>query len=207
MEEYKKSILDKLSLCFADNEMKQITIKSLFGGSGICINDAMFAWIYDNNLYLRGHIDYLAIFIKLKMKPLVFNTGAIPRLLQYYKVDNSLWADEDQFKQIIQMVVKSASLDKASLRQMRESRIKDLPNMTLSLERSLFRVGIVNLDSFRKQGSFKSYFKLAQHNKLLSKNVLYTLHSALIGSHVATLTPEQRRTLRKEYHEFTLSQK
>ncbi|WP_392552002.1 TfoX/Sxy family DNA transformation protein [Orbus wheelerorum] len=206
MKEYKKSIINKLSSCFTQYEMKQISIKPLFGGAGVCLNEVMFAWIYDNNLYLRGHVDYLTRFIQLNMEPLIFGTGVTVKLLQYYKVTNYLWGDEKAFKDIVQMVIKYACLDKLSKRRIKESRIKDLPNMTLSLERSLFRVGIINLAAFRRQGSFKSYYKLEQCNKSLSKNILYTLHSALMGNHVATLTEEQKNTLKKEYNEFTISQ-
>lgn len=88
--------------------------------------------------------------------------------------------------------------------KLKEPRIKDLPNMTASLERSLFKVGITNVDIFRQTGTIQSYAKLKQSNKSLSNNVLFILHSALNGKHVATLTDEQKCAIKKEYNQFII---
>lgn len=205
MKEYDKNILDKLSSLFPREEVNHITIIPLFGGSGVCWNAVIFAWIYDNQLYVKGHPDYLAMFTELTMPPLSFNLGVTVKLLQYYQITPPLWRNKEKLVEIINMVIEYAYSTKVSQCRVKEERIKDLPNMTLSLERSLFRVGIINLDAFRHSGTFESYFKLKQYNKSLSKNVLYILHSALQGLHVATLTNEQKNAIKKEYNDFVAS--
>lgn len=199
-------IINKLLSCLPLHNDNQITVKSLFGGSGISCNEIMFAWVYEHNLYLRGHPQYLHLFVELNMQPLAFDTGVMVKLLQYYQVTDQLWQNEKELITIIQMVIEYSLFDKELQRKAKESRIKDLPNMNLSLERSLFRAGITNVAIFRQQGAFKSYLQLTQINKNVSKNVLFILHSALTGIHVATLTETQKKRLKKEYHEFIQNQ-
>lgn len=89
-----KKIFDKLSSFFPNNEIHKITRVSLFGGLGVYWDTAMFAWIYDNKLYLKGHNDYLVMFENYQMKPLQFNTGVTIKLLQYYEITDYLWENE-----------------------------------------------------------------------------------------------------------------
>lgn len=200
MKEHDENILNKLSALLFNHEINEITIISLFGGSGVYCNGIMFAWVYENNLYLKGHADYLDIFVQQKMKRLEFHTGVTIKLLQYNQVTDFLWQNEKELIKIVKMVIEHTH-QMQSL-QLKEPRIKDLPNMTSSLERSLFKVGITNIDIFRQMGVFESYFKLKQANRNISTNVLYTLHSALIGKHVATLTSSQKCAIKAEYRLF-----
>lgn len=196
MKEHDKNIFERLLSFFANNEINNITIMSLFGGVGVYSNATMFAWIYDNQLYLKGHADYIAMFTRYQMKPLEFNTGVTIKLLQYYQITDYLWQDEKKLIKIIQMVIKYSSQNQRY--KLKEERIKDLPNMTISLERALFKVGITNITLLRQEGALQSYLKLKQFNKNISSNVLFILHSALVGKHVATLTDEQKSQLKKE---------
>lgn len=207
MKENTRMITDKLLACFPEDNLSRITIKPLFGGSGICYEGTMFAWIYADKLYLRGHSEYLTMFNELNMKALAFDTGVIVKLLQYYQVTDRLWQNPLQLESMIHMVIKYAFKDKQLKQCVKESRIKDLPNMNLSLERALYRVGIINLDEFRRQGPHRCFLKLKRNNKNISINVLYMLHCALKGQHVATLSEKQKNQLQNEYNELRLSQR
>lgn len=200
MKAHDKNIVNRLSSLFSENEMNKITIMSLFGGAGVYSEGVMFAWFYHDKFYLKGHHSYLTMFLRYNMKPLEFNSGVTVKLLQYYEVTEQLWHDEEKLIKMIQMVIKNSN--KIQSYCLKEPRIKDLPNITISLERSLFRVGITTLDSFRQNGSFKCFFKLKESNKNLSYNILYILHSALLGKHVATLTDNEKSRIQKEYHQF-----
>lgn len=204
MKENTRTITDKLLACFSADNLERITIKPLFGGSGVCFDDTMFAWIYADKLYLRGYSEYLTMFSELNMKALAFDTGVIVKLLQYYQVTDRLWQNQQQLKHIIQMVIEYAFKDKQLRQRVKESRIKDLPNMNVSLERALYRAGIVNLDEFKRLGPHRCFLKLKRNNKSVSINVLYTLHCALKGQHVATLSEKQKNQLKKECNELSL---
>lgn len=202
MEENNKKMIDKILALFSENDISLISLRTLFGGTGICYKGIMFGWIYANHFYLRGHAEYISMFNNLNMEPLILESGVIAKLLKYYRVTDNLWENEQKLAQIIQMVIDYSYQDKLSKRQIKESRIKELPNMTLSLERALFKVGIINLKYFQEVGAFESYFKLEQNNQEISKNILFCLHCALKKVHVATLSEESKFRLQQEYHEF-----
>lgn len=197
-----KNIIIRILTEILQYDEELITTKALFGGSGICYKDIIFGWFYNDQFYLRGHPDYLTMMIELKMEPLILEVGVRNKLLQYYQVTKELWQNEDKLIKIIQMVVEISQQEKISKRQIREARIKDLPNMTLSLERILFKAGVINIDLLRQLGPFKVYYKLQQQNKHISKNILFSLYCALEGVHVAILTEEKRCQLMEEYNSF-----
>lgn len=205
MKKNYKTLISKLLTQHTCYDKDLISTKALFGGTGISYDDIMFGWVQYDEFYLRGHPEYLNMFIELKMEPLILEMGVTSKFLKYYNVTSELWADEVKLIELIQMVIDYSHLDKVSQRQVKESRIRDLPNMTLSLERSLYKVGINNIESFREHGAYNSYFKLKQNNADISKNILFALCSALMGKHAATLSDGHKRKLKNEYKEFALS--
>ncbi len=198
---YKKIIIHVLTEILQYNG-KLISTKALFGGSGICYNNIIFGWFYNEQFYIRGHASYLSMITELKMKPLILEVGIRNKLLQYYQVTNELWQDEAKLANIIHMVIETSQQDKLSKCQIKEARIKDLPNMTLSLERILFKAGITNIELLKQFGPFKVYYQLQQQNKNISQNILFSLYCALKGVHVAILTEEKKSQLINEYNAF-----
>lgn len=198
---YKKIIMQILTEILEYDE-KLISTKALFGGSGICYNGIIFGWFYNDHFYVRGHSNYLSMLVELEMNPLILEVGVRNKLLQYYQVTEPLWHNQTKLANIIHMVVETSQQDKLSKCQIKEARIKDLPNMTLSLERILFKAGVVNIELLKQLGPFKVYYKLQQQNQNISKNILFCLYCALEGIHVAILTAEKKSQLTNEYNTF-----
>ena len=79
-------------------------------------------------------------------------------------------------------------------------RLKDLPNLTLALERMLWEVGIENSDDLRLQGACVTYEKLCAVKKDLSINILMALEGAILGFHEAALPMASRELLTQWYN-------
>lgn len=66
-------------------------------------------------------------------------------------------------------------------------RLKDLPNLSASLERLLWRVGIKNASDLRLEGAKRCYLKLRALRGSLGINILLSLAGAISGYHYAAL--------------------
>ncbi|MCO6524287.1 MAG: TfoX/Sxy family protein, partial [Candidatus Schmidhempelia sp.] len=97
----------------------------------------------------------------------------------------------------------SAISDKQNKLRLRESRLKDLPNMTLSLERLLMQIGVANINQLRELGAVQTFSRLKQYNKHLSVNVLYILAAAINGHHVAILSRDEKNKLKEQVAKIT----
>lgn len=179
-----------------------LSSRSMFGGFGLLLDGVMFAWVFDNKLYLRANQFCESAYTNLKMPPLSLSTGVISKLLHYYCVTDAVKADEKKLNDLIKLSISVALNDRQIKLKMKESRLKDLPNMTLSLERLLIQIGIANIEQLRKKGAAKAFCELKHVNKHLSTNVLYILASTINGHHVAILSDEERQSLRIEVEQL-----
>lgn len=63
----------------------------------------------------------------------------------------------------------------AQLKQVMKNKIKNITNMTLSLEKLLFSAGIINIEIFYKVGYLEVYYRIINKNSLISINILFIL--------------------------------
>ncbi|OCG21698.1 MULTISPECIES: TfoX/Sxy family protein [unclassified Gilliamella] len=184
------------------SDVKDISIKTFFGGFSVNSKDIMFGWISQKDFYLRGHPDYRSLFINLGMQPLSITTGMSNKLLDYYKVDDELFNDHEKLLAMINMVIKYTIKEQDEKNEIKAKRIKELPNMTLSLERLLCSVGIKDVETLQKVGYLNAYFKIKQKKEAISINILFILYSSLHRFHVATLSQETKKEIELEYQSF-----
>ncbi|QIQ21099.1 TfoX/Sxy family DNA transformation protein [Zophobihabitans entericus] len=183
------------------SELGYLSSRSMFGGFGISLNGIMFGWVYENQFYLRANNDSVQVFKKLQMPPLNIYTGVISKLLQYYCVTDEIWHDSHLLNELICMSIEGANKDKTEKKRLREQRLKDLPNITLSVERLLVSVGITDIAKLRGLGAVKTFSLLRQQNHNISINMLYILSAAIRGYHVAMLSEDDKRALESEYNQ------
>ncbi|MBI6548461.1 TfoX/Sxy family DNA transformation protein [Xenorhabdus lircayensis] len=165
--------------------------KSQFGGIGLLIDGVLFAISSDGELYLRGSSNAEVLFKSRGMEKFIYSKRGIPVTLRYYRVNESIWRDQKQLFEYMQLAYQY-TMEEIIDRQKLPLRLKDLPNLGIALERQLWKVGISKVEELRMLGAKATYLKLQQHRKKTNVSLLLALAGAIEGCHVAVL-PEQLR--------------
>ncbi|SFN99690.1 TfoX/Sxy family DNA transformation protein [Xenorhabdus japonica] len=165
--------------------------KSQFGGIGLLLDGILFAISSDGELYLRGNSHAEVLFKARGMEKFIYSKRGIPVTLRYYRVNESLWQDQKQLLEYVNLAYQY-TMKEIIDRQKMPLRLKDLPNLGIALERQLWKVGISKVEELRMLGAKATYLKLQQHRKKTNVSLLLALAGAIEGCHVAVL-PEKIR--------------
>ncbi|CNH20423.1 TfoX/Sxy family DNA transformation protein [Yersinia pekkanenii] len=179
-------------ICF--DFLGNITVRSQFGGYGLLANGIMFALVSEGELYLRAHDKVENLFRARGMTNLVYAKRGLPVLLRYYWVDSLLWDDVSTLHNFARQAYQGAKAEVLS-KKGPAVRLKDLPNLSASLERLLWKVGIKNATELRLEGAKCCYLKLRALRRSLGVNVLLALAGAISGYHHAALPLMMRSEL------------
>ncbi|CNI10676.1 TfoX/Sxy family DNA transformation protein [Yersinia vastinensis] len=172
----------------------QIAARSQFGGYGLLANGIMFAVVSEGELYLRAN-DQIEYRFRLRgMANLVYAKRGLPVLLRYYWVDTILWDDDLVLRNFVWQAHQGAKTEVLS-KSNSSIRLKDLPNISASLERLLWKAGITSADELRLEGAKRCYLKLRTLRRSLGVNVLLALAGAISGHHSAVLPLMMRSEL------------
>ncbi|MFY9995452.1 MAG: TfoX/Sxy family DNA transformation protein [Leclercia sp.] len=164
--------------------------RALFGGYTLAVDDTVFAMVSDGELYLRACEESAPYCVKNATSFLTLVKRGRPVLLNYYRVDEGLWRDQERFLQLSSFALEAARRERCQRYKMH--RLKDLPNLTFQLEILLYDAGITNEETLRALGAEQCWLKIRELNKRLSYKVLFALEGAIVGLHEAAL-PEIRR--------------
>lgn len=114
--------------------------RSLFGSYSLTIEDTVFAMVAEGELYLRACEQSVAYCVKHSPVWLTFMKRGRPVMLNYYRVDESLWRDQQQLVLLSQYSLDAAIKEKRT--RFSQRRLKNLPNVTFHLENLLHEAGI-----------------------------------------------------------------
>ncbi|MFC5080915.1 TfoX/Sxy family DNA transformation protein [Vibrio thalassae] len=186
----------------AYTELKEISIRSVFGGKGVLSNGVMFALIKGNKLYLRApNSKFKDEFSQLGSTPYEFHWRSpsrnYPSLSSYYSIPEAVKHCDKQIAQLCEEVW-SVGLEEKK-RKETPTRIKDLPNMQYKTERMLRKAGINSIDELREQGPVNAYKAVCgSHDKQPGINLLFYIAGALEGIHWSILPETLRETLSRQ---------
>ncbi|QRG77660.1 TfoX/Sxy family DNA transformation protein [Citrobacter sp. R56] len=170
-----------------------IGYRSLFGSYSLSIGDTVFAMVANGELYLRACEQSVQYCVKHPPVWLTFMKRGRQVMLHYYRVDESLWCDQQQLVRLSQYSLDAAVKEKHS--RFSQHRLKDLPNMTFHLEILLNEAGIKDESTLRNLGAKMSWLRLRHLNKSLTVKILYSLEGAILGVHEAALPAARRQEL------------
>lgn len=193
----KKRILQCMEL-FAS--LGNIRARSQFGGYSLSANRVMFALVSDGELYLRASHETEEYFCEQGMERLIYRKRGMAVLLRYFKVSKAQWEKPRVLRRMAMLSLRGMQRDIDRRKNNEAGRLKDLPNLTLALERMLWEVGIENSDDLRLQGACVTYEKLCAVKKDLSINILMALEGAILGFHEAALPIASRELLTQWYN-------
>jgi DNA transformation protein len=177
-----------------------IRARSQFGGYSLSANRVMFALVSDGELYLRASHETEEYFCEQGMERLIYRKRGMAVLLRYFKVSKAQWEKPRALRRMAMLSLRGMQRDIDRRKNNEAGRLKDLPNLTLALERMLWEVGIENSDDLRLQGACVTYEKLCAVKKDLSINILMALEGAILGFHEAALPMASRELLTQWYN-------
>lgn len=178
----------------------ELSKKNHFGGYFLLIDNVIIGLVLDDNFYIRGCLFARSYFEAIGLNRLVFTKKGIPLELRYYLVFEQIWESENLLLHCLDLAYRSA-LEELLQKQSAVTRIKDLPNMNMSVERALGKIGIYKADELREIGAKACFLKLKQHGRFSPGiKLLIGLAGAIEGYHSAVLPMKLKQELINWYN-------
>ncbi len=183
------NILDKLQ------RLGKLSSRSMFGGYGICYDKVMFGLVAESKFFLRADELLKKQFEAKNAEQFVYKNRGVPVLLSYYHIDETILHSEKYFIDLVNRALQSALSEQLFKKNQKSQRLKDLPNLGLSTERLLSKVGITNRELLMQIGAVNAYLKIKNVCCNVSIELLFSLAGAIEGCHVAVLSKTYRQRL------------
>ncbi|MCW8330799.1 TfoX/Sxy family DNA transformation protein [Photobacterium sp. SDRW27] len=168
----------------------------MFGGTGVFINNAMYAILTDQSMFLRGgeQLDKKLVLLECsKFKHIKRSTTAV---VNYYDVTHLFLHNRTQCDELIKESIQISQKEKAFKSSEQSKRLRDLPNMRLTLERMVKKAGIPDVSSFISLGAAEVYRKVRNsHGKDVDLKLLWMFAGAIDGCHWTLLKDDHKKRL------------
>jgi len=170
--------------------------RSMFGGIGLFKQDAMYALLTNDCIYIRGGDELDKQLSALGCEKYRHVKKQTVATVNYYDI-TSLYADDYQgldsiigesIKQAIdQRVVKNSSMNR---------RLRDLPNMQLTLERMVKKSGVEDVDTFIELGAPEVFNLVCKtYGNDVDIKLLWKFAGAIDGVHWKLIQEPRKRQL------------
>lgn len=173
----------------------RVKSRSMFGGFGIFVDEAMFALVVNDALHIRSDDSTVEQFKTAGYQPYVYKKRGFPVVTKYYALPDELWNNTDQILALADHALQQAREEKAAQAEEQPNRLKDLPNLRLATERMLKKAGINTVADLKQVGSVGAYKAIKQSNASASLELLWALEGALNGTHWSVVSQERREEL------------
>ncbi len=158
--------------------------RSMFGGTGLFADEAMYALIIDGIIYLRGGSGLderlsgldCCKFRHVKKQSVV--------TVNYYDISTLYITRHPELDSVIETSIKAAILSKRNRESPDKRRLRDLPNMRFTLERMLVKSGVSNVRELMELGAEEVFHMVKQkYGDDVDNRLLWKLVGAIEGVH------------------------
>ncbi len=178
---------------FCDTEKR-----SMFGGTGYFIDGAMFALYKEDRIYIRGGDKLTDTLKKLSCKKFVHVKKSTSAVINYFDITELFNGSHESLKDLISESINIARTAKAEVSAKSNLRLRDLPNLRLTIERMLKKSGIADVDTFYALKPEEVYRKVqASHGYEVDIKLLWMFAGAQKGCHWTLLDEKDKQELLK----------
>lgn len=172
--------------------------RSMFGGEGLFIQDAMFILINNDRLYLRGgkelDNDLMILgcprFLHIKKQSTV--------MVNYYDISDLYHQASPELDSLVYRSIYNSVEYRKYRKSARCKRIRDLPNMRLTIERMLKKSGVSNVTVFMELGAAEVYRKVqSKYGNDIDISLLWKFAGAIDGIHWKLLAEPTKKALKR----------
>ncbi len=190
MLEVKSGFVDYLSQ-FGETEKR-----SMFGGTGFFVSGAMFALVKEDRIYLRGGDKLTEMLVEKACKKFVHVKKSSTAIVNYYDITDLYEQKADGLLDWIKQSVENSVSEKQYRDSKLNKRLRDLPNLRLTIERMLKKAGIDNVDMFFSMTPDELFVKVREaHGYDIDIKLLWMFAGAQSGVHWTLLGEDLKQQL------------
>jgi len=187
-----------VELAFFDfvNKFGESQKRSMFGGIGLFQKDAMYALLTNDCIYIRGGDELDDRLIALGCEKYRHVKKQTVATVNYYDI-TALFADGySDLDEIVGTSIKKAVDQRVVQKSSLNRRLRDLPNMQLTLERMVKKAGVEDVDTFIKLGAPEVFNKVCKaYGNDVDIKLLWKFAGAIEGIHWKLLQEPRKRQL------------
>lgn len=179
------------------SQFGHVKTRSMFGGVGLFLNEAMCVLIVDNQLYLRGGGDLDDLLKELGCERYKQIKKQTVTTVNYFNITKHFNSGYPGLRALIEQSSEVSAEYRAFLKSDDSRRLRDLPNMQLTLERMVKRSGISDVNTFLSLGPVKVYSMVKRQygEDIIDVRLLWKFAGAVEGVHWSLLKEGKKRAL------------
>ncbi|GLT18272.1 DNA transformation protein [Vibrio zhanjiangensis] len=178
------------------NKFGSFQKRSMFGGLGLFKQDAMFALISSGQVFVRGGDELDRQLIKLGCSKYRHVKKQTTATVNYYDVTRLFLSREARLDGIVRESIQYSISQRHDKKSSSGRRLRDLPNMQLTLERMVKKSGIDDVDTFVELGAPKVFSKVkATYGNDVDVKLLWKFAGAIDGVHWKLIQEPRKRQL------------
>ncbi|WP_413110507.1 TfoX/Sxy family DNA transformation protein [Thaumasiovibrio sp. DFM-14] len=172
--------------------------RSMFGGTGLFDQGAMFAIMTGDALYMRGGAELNDQFSSLGCGKYIHVKRSSTAEVNYYDVTALRREQPELCNTLVAESLAQARREKEAKAQGKNRRIRDLPNMRLTLERILKKSGVPDVQTFMSLGPVGVYKRVVAKQGEAEIKMLWMFAGAVKNVHWTLLDECYKEELKKQ---------
>ncbi|HGS4460227.1 TPA: TfoX/Sxy family DNA transformation protein [Vibrio metschnikovii] len=170
--------------------------RSMFGGIGLFQQEAMYALLTEEAIFLRGSEELDELLIQLGCEKFRHVKKQTTATVNYYDITQLFEQGYPQLDDIIQRSIFYSISQRSFQKSQASRRLRDLPNMQLTLERMVKKAGVSDVETFVKLGAPAVFSKVRKiYGSDVDVKLLWKFAGAIEGVHWKLLQEPQKRQL------------
>ncbi|OIQ26664.1 TfoX/Sxy family DNA transformation protein [uncultured Vibrio sp.] len=175
--------------------------RSMFGGIGLFKKEAMFALLSGDKVFIRGGEQLDSRLNELGCEKYRHVKKQTTATVNYYDITNIFVGQHSALREIVKSSIQ-LSVDQRQFQKSSASRrLRDLPNMQLTLERMVKKAGIDDVETFMQLGASAVYSKVRNaYGTDVDVKLLWKFAGAVEGIHWKLIQEPRKRQLLESCH-------
>ncbi len=170
--------------------------RSMFGGTGLFLEDAMYVLIANEQVHVRGGKDLDELLSTLGCERYKHVKKQTIATVNYYNISHLFTSRHEQLDTVIQRSIDIAIKKRDMKRSTANRRLRDLPNMQLTLERMVKKSGVKDVSTFMQLGAPDVFKRVRQtYGNDVDLKLLWKFAGAIEGVHWELLEEPKKQTL------------
>lgn len=175
--------------------------RSMFGGIGLFSEDAMYALISDGTIFIRGGSGLDKTLEEKGCKRYKHVKKQTVATVNYFDVTKLYTEGDESLDSIIQLSIEYSKQERAFQKSADSRRLRDLPNMQLTLERMVKKAGVPDVSTFLQMGPEDVFRKVKEaYGGDVDIRLLWKFAGAIDGCHWKLIQEPRKQQLLSSVH-------